>query len=81
LTVEIKMPELGENVTEGTIVHWLKEVGNRIRQSEILVEVMTEKVNLEVESTASGILIEILYPEESIVRVGEVIARIQAEAQ
>jgi len=79
LTAEIKMPELGENVTEGTIVHWLKEVGEPIREGEIVVEVMTEKVNLEVESTASGILIEILYPEESIVRVGEVIARIQAE--
>lgn len=79
MTVEIKMPELGENVTEGTIVHWLKEVGEPIREGEILVEVMTEKVNLEVESTISGILIEILSPEESIVRVGEVIARIQSE--
>jgi pyruvate/2-oxoglutarate dehydrogenase complex dihydrolipoamide acyltransferase (E2) component len=72
------MPELGENVTEGTIVHWLKEVGEPVGEGEILVEVMTEKVNLEVESTVSGILIEILFPEESIVRVGEVIARIQA---
>ncbi len=81
MTVGIKMPELGENVTEGTIVHWLKVVGEAVREGEILVEVMTEKVNLEVESTVSGILIEILYPEESIVRVGEVIARIQAESQ
>lgn len=81
MTVEIKMPELGENVTEGTIVHWAKEVGAPVREGEILVEVMTEKVNLEVESTVSGILIEILFPEESIVRVGEVIARIQADPQ
>ena len=81
MTVEIKMPELGENVTEGTIVHWAKEVGEPVREGEILAEVMTEKVNLEVESTVSGILVEILFPEESIVRVGEVIARIQANPQ
>jgi pyruvate/2-oxoglutarate dehydrogenase complex dihydrolipoamide acyltransferase (E2) component len=81
LTVEIKMPGLGENVTEGTITHWLKQVGEPIREGEVLVEVMTEKVSLDVESTVSGIVIEIIAPEESIVRVGAVIARIQAETQ
>lgn len=74
--VEIRMPELGENVTEGTIVHWRRNVGERIDKGECLVEVMTEKVNVEVESPIPGIILEILYPEDSIVRVGEIIAKI-----
>ena len=78
--VEIKMPELGENVTEGTIVTWHRKVGEKVRKGEILAEVMTEKVNSEVESPVSGEVREILYPEEAIVRVGEVIARIEEES-
>jgi len=77
LIEEIKMPELGENVTEGTIVHWSKKAGDSIQAGEVLVEVMTEKVNSEVESPVKGVVREILYPEDSIVKVGEVIARIQ----
>ena len=79
MIIEIKMPELGENVTEGTIVHWAKKVGDSIQAGEVLVEVMTEKVNSEVESPVMGVVREILYPEESIVKVGEIIARIQTE--
>jgi 2-oxoglutarate dehydrogenase E2 component (dihydrolipoamide succinyltransferase) len=80
LIIEIKMPELGENVTEGTIVHWSKKAGDLIQAGEVLVEIMTEKVNSEVESPAKGVVREILYPEDSIVKVGEVIARIQTES-
>ena len=81
MSVDIEMPTLGENVTEGTITHWLKAVGEPVRKGEILVEVMTEKVSLDVESTTSGVLTDILFPEESIVRVGQVIARIETEPQ
>ena len=77
MIVEIKMPELGENVTEATIVRWLKSVGENIRKGEILAEVMTEKVNLEVEAPVSGVVVQILYPDDSIVGVGKVIAKIQ----
>jgi pyruvate/2-oxoglutarate dehydrogenase complex dihydrolipoamide acyltransferase (E2) component len=77
LIIEIKMPELGENVTEGTIVGWHRKVGETIGKGEILAEVITEKVNREVESPVSGTVVEILYPEESIVKVGETIARIE----
>ena len=77
MITEIRMPELGENVTEGTIVGWHRQVGEPIAKGEILAEVMTEKVNSEVESPVSGTVAEILYPEESIVRIGEVIARIE----
>ena len=77
MIIEIKMPELGENVTEATIVRWFKNVDEPIQGGEPLVEVMTEKVNNEVESPVSGIVVEILYPEDSIVRIGQVIARIE----
>jgi len=78
--VEIKVPEVGPNVTEVTIVKWCKEVKDPIQESEVLVEIMTEKVNTEIESPVSGIVFEILYPKETVVRVGEVIARIEEKA-
>ena len=74
---EIKMPEVGPGVTEATIVNWRKEIGDPIQEKEILVEVMTEKVNMEVECPVSGVVAEILYPKEVAVRVGEVIAKVQ----
>ncbi len=80
MIVEIQMPDLGENVTQGTIVAWHKKVGETIREKEVLVEVMTEKVNLEVEATVSGTLTTILYPEESVVEVGKIIARIEVNS-
>lgn len=80
MIVEIKMPELGENVTEATIVRWLKSVGENIQKGEILAEVMTEKVNLEVEAPVSGVVVQILYPDDSIVGVGKVIAKIQEKS-
>lgn len=80
MIVEIKVPEVGPNVTEVTIVKWCKEVKDPIQESEVLVEIMTEKVNTEIESPVSGIVFEILYPKETVVRVGEVIARIEEKA-
>ena len=77
MIIDVKMPELGENVTEATIVHWLKRVEELIQEGEILVEVMTDKVNSEIESPASGVVKEILFPEESVVKVGNTIARIE----
>jgi pyruvate/2-oxoglutarate dehydrogenase complex dihydrolipoamide acyltransferase (E2) component len=72
----MKMPEIGPGVTEATIVKWRKEVGDRIDESEILVEVMTDKVNMEVECPVSGKVSEILYVKETVVKIGEVIAKI-----
>ena len=80
MIVEIKVPEVGPNVTEATIVKWCKEVKDPIQETEVLVEIMTEKVNTEIESPVSGIVFEILYPKETVVRVGEVIARIEEKA-
>src|ERR1700674_1484387 len=59
----IKMPQLGESVSEGTIGRWLKNPGDRIEVDEPLVEIQTDKVNAEVQSPVAGILQQILLPE------------------
>ena len=78
MIIDINMPNL-EGVTEATIVKWWKKVGDSIKEKEVLLEVMTEKVNTEIESPVSGIVLEIIYPNDSVVRVGQVIARIEQE--
>jgi 2-oxoglutarate dehydrogenase E2 component (dihydrolipoamide succinyltransferase) len=74
--IDINMPNL-EGVTEATIVKWWKKVGDSIKEKEVLLEVMTEKVNTEIESPVSGIVFEIIYPNDSVVKVGAVIAKIE----
>jgi pyruvate/2-oxoglutarate dehydrogenase complex dihydrolipoamide acyltransferase (E2) component len=71
------MPEVGPGVTEATIVNWRKQIGDAIQEKEVLVEIMTEKVNVEVECPVTGVVAEILFPKEVAVRVNEVIARVQ----
>ena len=73
---EVAMPELGESVTEGTVTQWLKEVGDTVEADEPLLEVSTAKVDTEVPSPASGVLLEILVEEDEEVEVGAPIARI-----
>jgi len=68
------MPQLGETVTEGTIIRWLKKVGDPIAHDEPLLEVSTDKVDSEVPSPASGVLSEILVPEGATVDVGTKLA-------
>jgi pyruvate dehydrogenase E2 component (dihydrolipoamide acetyltransferase) len=72
----IAMPQLGESVAEGTIVRWLKRVGDPVRVDEPLFEVSTDKVNTEIPSLESGVLSEILVAEGETVPVGTVLARI-----
>ncbi|HZH98422.1 MAG TPA: dihydrolipoamide acetyltransferase family protein [Fimbriimonadaceae bacterium] len=67
--VEILMPELGESVHEGTVSRWLKQVGDFVKEDEPVVEIMTDKVNTELPSPASGVLTKILIPEGSQVEV------------
>src|SRR5579864_1358826 len=59
----VKMPQLGESVSEGTIGRWLKQPGDRVERDEPLVEIQTDKVNAEVPSPVAGILQQILLPE------------------
>ncbi len=81
MAVKVVMPQLGESVTEGTIVRWIKKVGDRVEKYEPLLEVMTDKVNAEVPAPAAGILREILVPEGETVPVGRELAVIAEAAQ
>ncbi|WP_041606586.1 2-oxoglutarate dehydrogenase complex dihydrolipoyllysine-residue succinyltransferase [Tistrella mobilis] len=70
MSVEIKVPSLGESVTEATIGQWFKKVGDRVEADEPLVELETDKVTLEVNAPASGVLTDILAEEGADVEVG-----------
>ncbi len=72
------MPQLGETVTEGTIIRWLKQVGDAVAQDEALFEVSTDKVDSEVPSPAAGVLTEILVQEGETVDVGARLAVVGA---
>ena len=74
MATEIKMPQLGESVVEGTITRWLKQEGDTIQEDELLVEVSTDKVDSEVPSSASGTIERILVQEGDTVKVGTAIA-------
>ncbi|HEU4487968.1 MAG TPA: biotin/lipoyl-containing protein, partial [Actinomycetota bacterium] len=74
MATEIKMPQLGESVVEGTITKWLKQEGDSVDEDELLVEVSTDKVDSEVPSSASGTVQKILVPEGETVKVGTAIA-------
>ncbi|HET7482712.1 MAG TPA: dihydrolipoamide acetyltransferase family protein [Actinomycetota bacterium] len=76
---EIKMPQLGETVVEGTITKWLKKEGDQVEADELLVEVSTDKVDSEVPSSESGTLTKILVAEGETVKVGTPLAIIGDE--
>jgi pyruvate dehydrogenase E2 component (dihydrolipoamide acetyltransferase) len=74
MATEIKMPQLGETVVEGTISKWLKQEGDTVEADEYIVEVSTDKVDSEVPSSASGVIQKILVQEGETVKVGTAIA-------
>ncbi len=76
MTTKILVPELGESVLEATVSRWLKKEGEAVHVGEVLVELETDKVNLEVGAKSSGVLAKIEVPEGSDVKVGEVLGTI-----
>lgn len=80
-TFEIKMPKLGESVTEGTIVSWSVKVGDIVNEDDTLFEVNTAKVSAEIPSPVAGKVSEILFKEGDIVSVGTVVAIIELEGE
>ena len=78
MSVEIKVPALGESVSEATIAKWYKKPGDSVRIDELLLELETEKVTLEVNVTAEGVLESIDVEEDETVEVGQVIGKIKA---
>jgi 2-oxoglutarate dehydrogenase E2 component (dihydrolipoamide succinyltransferase) len=76
---ELKLPKMGESVAEATITNWLKKVGEKIEVDEAVIEIATDKVDSEIPSEVSGVLSEILFNIDDIVKVGQTIAIIETE--
>ncbi|WP_298155659.1 dihydrolipoamide acetyltransferase family protein [Flavobacterium sp.] len=74
---ELKLPKMGESVAEATITNWLKEVGDTIEADEAVLEIATDKVDSEVPSEVSGVLVEKLFQKDDLVKVGQTIAIIE----
>ncbi|MEY4288560.1 MAG: hypothetical protein RLZZ30_648 [Bacteroidota bacterium] len=72
--IEIRLPKMGESVTEATITNWLKNVGDSVAMDEPLVEVATDKVDNELPSEGAGTLVKILFEKDQVAQVGDVIA-------
>lgn len=71
---EILMPKLGESIQEGTITKWFVKEGDTIEEDDMLFEVATDKVDSEIPSPVEGVILKILYPEQTVLPVGEVVA-------
>src|ERR1051325_5806677 len=74
--MDVLMPQMGESVTEGTIVRWIKKVGDKVDRDEPLFEISTDKVDAEIPSPAAGVLSQILAKEGDTVPVNSVVALI-----
>lgn len=79
--VEFKMPRLGESITEAAIITWFKNVGDTIEEDEMLLEVATDKVDSEVPSNVSGVIEEILFEANAVIKIGETIAIIKTDGK
>lgn len=77
--IEIRLPKMGESVTEATITNWLKNIGDTVEMDEPLVEVATDKVDNELPSEAGGVLIKKFFEKDQVAQVGDVIALISTD--
>ena len=76
MATDVIMPQMGESIAEGTIVKWLKGVGDNVDRDEPLFEISTDKVDAEIPSPSAGVLLEILVPEGKTVEINTVVGRI-----
>src|SRR4051795_6185163 len=81
MPIDVVMPQMGESIAEGTIVRWLKKVGETVERDEPLLEISTDKVDAEIPSPANGTLTEIVAQEGQTVGVNTVVARIAAQGE
>lgn len=79
MLLDVVMPKMGESITEGTILEWRKKVGDPVQKDELFLEIGTDKVDSEIPSLESGIIVEILALANDVVDVGTVIARIETD--
>ena len=77
MATDVIMPQMGESIAEGTIVKWLKKVGEEVKRDEPLFEISTDKVDAEIPSPSAGVLTEILATEGQTVPINTVVARIE----
>ena len=75
--VELRMPELGNEITEAMIDAFLKDAGDKVSEGEEIVTITTPKVTMDLEAPASGTVLEVLVEEDDIVAVGTVLAIIE----
>lgn len=80
MSIEIKVPEMGESITEATIANWVKKEGERVEQDEVLVELETDKVTMEVPAPSAGVLQKINKKPGETVKIKEVIGLIDPSA-
>src|SRR3989440_10980973 len=73
---EVKMPQMGESIFEGTVTKWLKKKGDRVERDEPLFEISTDKVDTEIPSPAAGVLSEVLVEEGKTVAISTVVGKI-----
>ena len=73
---DIIIPDLGEDVKEVTVVEWLKDVGEDVSEGDVVLEVMTDKANMEIQSETAGVLKEIIHGKDAVTEVGAVVGRI-----
>ncbi len=78
MATDVIMPQMGESIAEGTIVKWIKKVGDEVKRDEPLFEISTDKVDAEIPSPTAGVLVEILATEGQTVPINTVVARIDA---
>ena len=79
MATELKMPQMGYDMAEGTLVRWLKKEGAEISKNEAIAEIETDKAVVEFESESEGTLLKILAPEGTVVPVGQTIAFVGKE--
>jgi len=78
---KVVVPPLGESVVEGTIVKWLKSEGDQIKVDDPIVEIMTDKINVEIPSPHDGVMTKRLVPIDTVVQIGQEIAIMEVEGE
>jgi pyruvate dehydrogenase E2 component (dihydrolipoamide acetyltransferase) len=81
MAIEVTMPQMGESIAEGTVVRWIKKVGDNVDKDEPLFEISTDKVDAEIPSPGAGVLLEITVKEGETVPINSVVALIGAAGE